>query len=356
MDSITSPNNVAAWALKPKQRPLTVSSARYTPPKKGEVAIKVSNVAINPIDWKLQDIDAFNLKYPVVFGLDIAGEVVEVGEDVTELKAGTRVIALGNGYSRGAAYGAFQKYAVIPAVAISELPPAISEQDGVVLPLGITTASAGLYQKDFLNLPYPSPSKAAEDLGRTVVVWGGSSSVGSSCIQLAVASGAEVFTTSSAGNFSYCEGLGAAKCFDYHDSDIEDQIVDALKGKTCAGAFHAAGGDLAVEACARIVDRVEGKAIVATVARVPDNGIPGSVRAKMVASTTIFKTEVGRHIWREFIPKALREGTIIPKPDAVIAGEGLNSVQHGLDKQKAGVSAAKVVVTKIQDGSGRQYV
>ena len=124
-------------------------------------------------------------------------------------------------------------------------------------------------------LATPSPQSR-----RVLLVWGGSSSVGSCAIQLASFSGVEVYTTASAHNFAYCEKLGAAKCFDYHDPDVEDKIVEALKGKTVAGAYHAVGGNDAVQTCARIMDRASGKAIVVTVRGVPERGIPSSVRVK----------------------------------------------------------------------------
>lgn len=148
-----------------------------------------------------------------------------------------------------------------------------------MLPLGISTAAAGLYQKHFLALPLPS-NEAVKPLHRAVLIWGGSSSVGSCAIQLAVASGADVYTTASAGNFEYCRKLGAKYVFDYHDCDVEDQIVVALTGKTVAGAYHAVGADGAVQACARIVDRCQGKSIVVTVRGTPDEGIPSSVRVR----------------------------------------------------------------------------
>jgi NADPH:quinone reductase-like Zn-dependent oxidoreductase len=88
----TSPKNVAAWALKPKSRPLIVSNAAYALPPTGHLTIKVAAVAINPIDWIMQDSDLFNLTYPAIFGIDIAGEVVYVGEGVG-FKVGERVIA-----------------------------------------------------------------------------------------------------------------------------------------------------------------------------------------------------------------------------------------------------------------------
>lgn len=61
----------------------------------GEVVVKNSHVAINPVDWKLQEYDPpqFNLKYPDILGKDLAAEVVEVGEGVSNVKVGQRVIA-----------------------------------------------------------------------------------------------------------------------------------------------------------------------------------------------------------------------------------------------------------------------
>lgn len=295
---VKRPKNVAAWALKAKQRPFVVSNAPYSPPAKGHIAIQVFDVAINPIDWIMQESDIFNLKYPNIFGTDVAGEIFEIGDDVKDFHVGQRVIAYVhedstlprynsadhntshcNGFSSNdQSHGAFQKYTCVPQTAVSELPYSIPTSVGVVLPLGISTAAAGLYQKAFLALPYPSEKPDA--LGRTILVWGGSSSVGSCCIQLAVASGAEVVATASPKNFEYCKKLGAKQCFNYRDEDVEDQVIKALKDKTVAGAYHAVGGDGAVKSCARIVDQTKGKAIVVTVRGVPDEGMPSSVRAK----------------------------------------------------------------------------
>ena len=73
-----------------------------------------------------------------------------------------------------------------------------------------------------------------------------------------------------------------------------------------------------------------------------------------VSSSSIFEKDnpVGPYIWGKYLPKALSAKKILAKPDPLIVGEGLRSVQHGLDRQKKGVSAAKVVVNNIQsDGS-----
>ena len=119
--------------------------------------------------------------------------------------------------------------------------------------------------------------------------------MGSTAIQLAVASGAEVVTTASPANAGYCEELGAAAVFDYHDEGVEDAVVSwlAARKRTLAGAFHAVGADGAVQACARIVDRASGKAIVISVKPVPEEGIPKSVRVKRSESLSHFPLSWG---------------------------------------------------------------
>lgn len=186
--------------------------------------------------------------------------------------------------------GAFQKYAVVNADHIAELPYSIPTSKGVVLPLGISTASAGLFQKGFLALPLPFAKKDPAKLDRTVLIWGGSSSVGSCAIQLAVRAGATVLTTASPRNFEYCRKLGAKACFDYHDEDVEEQILKAVKDKTVAGAYHASGGKSAVQSCARIVDKAKGKAIVVSVSGSTHDGIPDSVRVKGSKLISLFNS------------------------------------------------------------------
>ena len=55
--------------------------------------------------------------------------------------------------------------------------------------------------------------------------------------------------------------------------------------------------------------------------------------------------DLARAIWSDSLPQALADGSFVPKPDPLIAGEGLESIQRGMDMQRKGVSARKVVVT-----------
>jgi NADPH:quinone reductase-like Zn-dependent oxidoreductase len=72
----------------------------------------------------------------------------------------------------------------------------------------MSTAACGLFQEDHLALQ--RSSALPKPTSKTLLVWGGSTSVGSNAIQLAVAAGYEVFTTASPKNFDYVKKLGAA--------------------------------------------------------------------------------------------------------------------------------------------------
>lgn len=53
--------------------------------------VKVYATALNPVDWKIQDLGIFVDKFPAILGSDIAGEVVDVGQGVTGFTKGQRV-------------------------------------------------------------------------------------------------------------------------------------------------------------------------------------------------------------------------------------------------------------------------
>jgi NADPH:quinone reductase-like Zn-dependent oxidoreductase len=131
--------------------------------------------------------------------------------------------------------GSFQLYCATTAKFVSKLPNNISYTQGAVLPLAISTAAAGLFQKGNMALPRPQiPPKPTD---KVLLVWGGSSSVGSCAIQLAKGAGFEIEMTTSAHNHGYCTSLGAKYLLDHRKNRIVEDIVSALKGKDFGGVL-----------------------------------------------------------------------------------------------------------------------
>ena len=83
-------SNQAAW-LDGAGKKLRVADATMPKVEPGHLIIRNKAIAINPVDWKIQDYGMFIQKWPTILGCDIAGEVAEVGEGVTAFKKGDRV-------------------------------------------------------------------------------------------------------------------------------------------------------------------------------------------------------------------------------------------------------------------------
>ena len=84
--------NRAAW-LDGKAQALRIAPADMPSPGPEEVVIRNHAIAINPVDWKIQDSGYFIKTGPMVLGCDVAGEIYEVGGEVKGLKKGDRVVS-----------------------------------------------------------------------------------------------------------------------------------------------------------------------------------------------------------------------------------------------------------------------
>jgi NADPH:quinone reductase-like Zn-dependent oxidoreductase len=262
--------------------------------------------------------------------------------------------------TRNPAHGGFQLYTTAKEITVSPIPDDIPYDHAVVLPLAISTASAGLYQKGFLELPYPTID--AKPIGKTILIWGGSSSVGSTAIQLAVASGLEVVSNGSKKNLEYVKALGAKHVFDHASPTVVEDTLAALKGSKLVGAFDAISSPETLKASGEIVSQLGGGIIATVLGSTSTEGLPSNVKGvggmhsslrEFLSMLMTFRTvnavsiaseqpEVADAVWRKYVPEALRTGKLLPKPEPIVIKGGLPSVQDAVNTK--GVSAAKVVV------------
>lgn len=337
--------NTAAWLTAAKAHPLEIKSAPTWTPTNTEILIRNKALAINPIDASLQKSAPFPMDYPSILGHDVAGEVIATGPDTTRFKPGDRVVgmAVGIGKEKRNCENAFQHFTILREHMTSLIPEGMPFENAAVLPLGLSTAACGLFQDGpCLGLEFPTEPRR-QSTGKTVLVWGGSSSVGANGIQLAVAAGFEVIATASPKNFDFVKKLGAGQVFDYNSSTIEKDLVEAFKGKTCAGALDCIGGK-ACQVCVNVVHKVAGTGRVATTKAGNEQDVEG-VTVQRLFGTTLKDNTVGKAVYQDFLGKALAAGTFVPAPAPLVIGKGLEFVQEGLDKVLEGVSAQKIVVT-----------
>jgi hypothetical protein len=244
----------------------------------------------------------------------------------------------------------------------------MSYEAAAVLPLGLSTAACGLFQTDQLALQYPAHSGSIKSTGKTLLVWGGSTSVGSNAIQLAVAAGYEVISTASPKNFDYVKKLGATQVFDYNSKTVVLDIIEVFKDKTIAGAMSIGQG--AADACRDILSECNGDKFIA-MASYPSPAKPyksfvlprtilytgiwmatnsyttwsKGIRTKFIFGGTLVDNGVWEMIYEDFLPKALEDGSYIAAPEPQVVGKGLENIQVAFDVLKKGVSAKKIVVT-----------
>jgi hypothetical protein len=222
--------------------------------------------------------------------------------------------------------------------------------------LAVSTAASGL----FVQLGLPLPSLSPKPTGRTILIWGGSSSCGSAAIQLAVAAGLTVATTASKGNSRFVRSLGASHIFDYNDPNVIDEILKVLRlGDVVLDAI----GDVKTQiACGKILGNIGGGKLATNtwpIGPFPDNVQAvlgtGAVRIQARSLTGVFlivngldpgmvNLDVGDAVWRKYLPEALAAGTFQAKPDPFIVKGGLEKAQEGIDLLRKGVSAKKIVI------------
>lgn len=368
------PSNQAAWLTQPKSsRPLDVKEAPYTNPKSGEVVVKVHAVAINPIDWfkagKGYGFVFPYIKLPFIQGTDLAGEVVEVGPGVSRLKIGDRVLSFALAVNKSfntSSMGAFQLYTVCLDHMTTQIPHSMSYEEASVIPLGTTTAACALFQTDQLHLEYPTIPRTPN--GKTVLIWGGSTSVGCNAIQLAVAAGYEVVTTCSPKNFDLCKRLGASQCFDYNSRTIIQTLIKALRDVEFAGCLSV--GVNSDGPCFEVVNNCKGRKSVSMISFPQQHPEPKilalprtlvffaswfisttiktrarGIEWKLVNVDSVWQNGIGKAIYVDFLPRALAEGFYVAAPEPELVGKGLEHIQTAYHRQEEGMSAKKAVVT-----------
>ncbi|KGI86554.1 zinc-binding alcohol dehydrogenase [Exiguobacterium mexicanum] len=219
-----------AWLLdQPGLEHLHIGEVERPTPDAGELLIKVEAVALNPVDYKVGTNGNPNWSYPHILGVDLVGEVVEVGSSIANIITGSRVAvhtSLGNN-------GGFAEYAVVDARACAVVPPDVSDEAAAGILCAGMTAYEAIMQK--LN------TRDKE----TILVHAGAGGVGGYAIQLAKKLGLKVFTTASPENFDWVTSLGADVAIDYNVEDVTEKIMEETDGRGVDLILNTVGRDVA---------------------------------------------------------------------------------------------------------------
>ena len=179
-----------------------------------DLLVKISAIAVNPVDYKIRHRVNPNGGDPKILGWDAVGEIVDIGADVTEFAVGDRVYYAGD-LTRAGSNAEFQ---LVDERIVGKAPKSLSDSDAAALPLTTITAYELLF--DHLAL-----SQQSEKSDEVVLVVGAAGGVGSIMLQLLkVLTGATVIATASReSSKSWVQELGADYVVD-HSKPMAEQI------------------------------------------------------------------------------------------------------------------------------------
>jgi NADPH2:quinone reductase len=183
-------------------------------PRADEVLIRVKAAGVNRPDiFQRQGLYPPPKDASPILGLEVAGEVVACGADVSQWSVGDNVCALVNG-------GGYAEFAVAPQAQCLPVPTGFSMAEAAALPETFFTVWHNVWQR------------AQIKTGESLLVHGGSSGIGTSAIQMAVAKGITVYATAgSAEKCAACEKLGATKAINYREQDFVAEIKTLTDGQ-----------------------------------------------------------------------------------------------------------------------------
>ncbi|KAK4160823.1 chaperonin 10-like protein [Cladorrhinum sp. PSN259] len=341
-----------AAVSKEKGTPLEIVERETPSPGPDDILIEVKAVALNAIDVFQRDYGMPPVPvYPAVLGADTTGVVVKVGSNVPSSSSapavGSRVIALASSFWQNGSpdHGAFQKYALAQREAVIPLPDDLSFEKGAVFPLAVLTALTA-----WTTMGVPLSTRYTPQDKQAVLIWGGASSVGSFAIQTAKVLGFTVFATASPKHHDYLKSLGADHLFDYKDAEVVSKIVSAVKKTDGLKLYHAhAVVDGVLQSVLDVLKETKGDNH-AQVANSPAlaEGHPTLESTTIKFNLPSFDKAVrDKHIEEAFqgvVAPLLKEGKLVPSPHLQVESGGLEGLNAALDKQRAGVSATKIVV------------
>ena len=194
----------------------------YPTPKAtdGHVVIRVRAASFNYHDvFTVRGMPGIKVPLPVIIGLDMAGEIAELGAGITGWKAGDRVLVNPVNKRKGLMGemldGGMAEYCLIAADQLVRMPDAVSFEDAAALPVAYGTAHRMLITHKTVAA------------GERVLVLGASGGVGTGCVMLAKMLGAEVIAcASSEEKLARLKALGADQVIDYTKTDWSKWAVE----------------------------------------------------------------------------------------------------------------------------------
>jgi len=191
---------------------MKIEEAERPVPQADEILVKMYASGVNPADYVVRqggnEILKPFLKLPLGLGLDGAGEIEEIGSDVTGFKKGDKVYGIPNFLS-----GTYAEFIAAKATQFAIMPNNVSFNEAGAIP------SCALMAWNGMDLGKVSA-------GQRVLIHGAAGGIGTLALQFAKSKGAYVIGTASQRNFDFLKQLGADEVIDYKDENFAGLLQD----------------------------------------------------------------------------------------------------------------------------------
>ncbi|AYF89530.1 NADPH:quinone oxidoreductase family protein [Pseudomonas sp. JS3066] len=196
-------------------------------PKKNEILIDVHAAAVNfPDTLIIEGKYQFKPPFPFSPGGEAAGVVAAVGEKVSHLKPGDRVMAL-------TGWGSFAEQVAVPSYNVMPIPKGIDFNSAAAFGMTYGTSMHALKQRANLQP------------GETLLVLGASGGVGLAAVEIGKAMGARVIAAaSSAEKLAVAKAAGADALINYSEESLKDRVKELTGGQGADVIYDPVGGDL----------------------------------------------------------------------------------------------------------------
>ncbi|KAJ9612970.1 hypothetical protein H2200_002911 [Cladophialophora chaetospira] len=325
--------------------PLEVKPVETYKPEAGEILVKNEVIAFNPVEAKIAKLALLPVPYPSILGTSFGGTVEAVGTGVTDFKIGDKVAVRKNFAARGNQYGSFQKFALARCEMASKIPSEVDLTNAVSM-IGNLSTTIGLFAVR-AGLDRPSVSGSAPVRKEKILVYGGSSSLGSLSVQWLLHAGYQVVTTSSPKHQDYVSKLGELHVIDH--TQPHGTLVEALASR---GPYDLIADMISLPPTtainAAVMAAQGGGTFFSTLPAFGPETLPEGVKRVFASWPDIIadedKSDVEEWVYRTYFPQCLANGRLLPYPIRRIdggLGQGINDALEMLHSGK--VSGVKLV-------------
>lgn len=325
-------------------------------PGPGQVLIRAAYSSLNPLEYKLAELNFFDRTPPVILGFDLAGTVVACGDEVAEFSVGDEVVAMADSSGDGGwAVGGRGGYALAREFLTVKKPASVAFHEAAALPLCFIAAYLGIY-----------PHVRRDDV---VYIPGGGGGVGHLAVQIAariLSAGTVISSGSTVESIALARASGANHVFDYKTDDIAAKVRELTGGRGVDVVYDITYSEKGFVDTARMV-REDGKWIVLGVgpgktSRTAETESPVaeilSARHAQLVNVNMLRyfaqpalfDDGARSDFRVLLRSAMAwvaEGRVVPHVERVIDGS-VEAINSTLASMKAGRGPVGKIVTQLE--------